>query len=59
MIIMKRMVFSLNVEQTPNERRYLLVERACRESIRDLQIFRVAYHPENTFWRAGCPAFTI
>src|ERR1700683_1153389 len=30
-----------------------------RESTRDLQIFRVAYHPENTFWRAGCPAFTI
>src|SRR5580704_7247690 len=38
---------------------YLLVERGAGESTRDLQIFRVAYHPGNTFWRAGCPAFTI
>jgi hypothetical protein len=40
-------------------RLYLIVERACRESTRDLQIIRVAYHPGNTFWRAGCPAFTL
>ena len=23
------------------------------------RFFRIAYHPGNTFWRAGCPAFTI
>ena len=40
-------------------RLYLLVERVDGESTRDLQIFRIAYHPGNTFWRAGCPAFTI
>jgi hypothetical protein len=30
-----------------------------RESTRDLQIFRLAYRPGNTLWRAGCPAFTV
>jgi hypothetical protein len=38
---------------------HLRVERGDGESTRDLQIFPVAYHPGNTFWRAGCPAFTI
>src|ERR1700691_538117 len=38
---------------------HLLVERPDRKSTRALQIFRVAYRPGNTFWRANCPAFII
>jgi hypothetical protein len=40
-------------------RLHLLVERGDGESTRDWQIFRVAYHPGNTFWRAGYAAFTV
>jgi hypothetical protein len=38
---------------------HLLVEQGGGESTRDFQIFRVAHHPGNPFWQAGCPAVTI